>query len=1104
MAPQAAPLADFSLSDQQQQPVMTRGGDVVVTAGAGTGKTRTLVARFLSLVLEGVSLREVVAVTFTRKAARELRNRVRAELTRLLDDEDPHADPARTQRLREELNNLDAARIGTIHNLCAEILRTHPAEAGIDPRFRILEEAEVALLQDDAITTALGWAADAPETIPLFAALGEGALRDALRFMLQKGIRPAAIDPDPADLRRRWEDFLQQLRQAALDTLLADPGWRDGLDDLRALRPLTDDDLLAGQVVALQRALQQAAPLPPLAKIPLLNALQDIDLRGGRQAAWPGGKEEVRAVKDTLRTLRDLWRGAAPALLRSLNDADALLLTLLPPLNQVGAVAWRHYAQQKQAGAGLDFDDLEEQALRLLEESAAARSYWQRQIGALLVDEFQDTNDRQRRLVRALCAQPGKLFIVGDAKQSIYRFRGADVTVFRAEQARIAAAGGLVGRLSTSYRSHAALVSGVNRLMGPILGPAGPDRAPWEAPFEALDPARSDPAAGVEVPFIRFQLAFGSKKEGGLTRAAAALASSLPALTAGGRLGYGDVAVLCRASSSFAAYEDALDAAAIPYMTVAGRGFYDRPEVRDLLNALQAVADPTDDLALAGLLRSPACGLSDGALFTLVAARPEGSSLWDALRDQGASLADGDAARAAAAARLIADLQQLAGRTAVAQVLQAFLDRTAYAAALVSAGLGRALRNVDKLLTSALNSDLVSVADFLAYTAGVRTTVGREGEARAVAEGAVQIMTIHAAKGLEFPVVVLGDAGKVGRRNRVGIIHDARSGLLLDLATDASAAPAIFAAALDQNEREEAAEARRLLYVAATRAEELLVINGNVSLNKNGLLTSGWLSDLAAVGGLADLDMAGIDPEGDAAHARLLQLDGTALGVTFYEGSWAPPAAAGAASQPPLAVAAGRPTPLLVAPLSSTTEVRDERRRVWQVLPTVEEKDPPGWLIGKLIHEAAEAWRFPEPGFDAWVAARARYYGVSDAVRLPLLTARVRLLLLRLRESPLFHLIEGARRRFHEVPYVLPEEEVTGVIDLLLEDVTGRWIIIDFKSEPRIGARFPRDEHVTQIRRYGAAASRLLGTVPALWLCYLDDDGRVEIRKVDAGKASAR
>jgi ATP-dependent exoDNAse (exonuclease V) beta subunit len=233
-------------------------------------------------------------------------------------------------------------------------------------------------------------------------------------------------------------------------------------------------------------------------------------------------------------------------------------------------------------------------------------------------------------------------------------------------------------------------------------------------------------------------------------------------------------------------------------------------------------------------------------------------------------------------------------------------------------------------------------------------------------------------------------------------------------------------------------------------------------------------------------------------------MDGTALGVTFYEGSWAPAAAAGTVPQPPLAVTAERPNPLLVAPLPSATAVREERRRVWQVLPTVEEKDPPGWLIGKLIHEAAEAWRFPEPGFDAWVTARARYYGVSDALRRPLLIARVRLLLLRLRESPLFHLIEGAQRRFHEVPYTLPEEGATGVIDLLLEDVTGRWIIIDFKSEPRTGVRFPRDEHVTQIRRYGAAASRLLGVVPALWLCYLDDDGRVEIRKVDAGKAAVR
>ena len=284
------------------------------------------------------------------------------------------------------------------------------------------------------------------------------------------------------------------------------------------------------------------------------------------------------------------------------------------------------YEASKRARQALDFDDLEAGALRVLRDHPAACARWQRSVAAVLVDEFQDTNGRQRDLLRALCSRPGDFFAVGDDKQSIYRFRGADVAVFADERRRIVAGGGCETPLDVTYRAHAGLVDAMSGFLAPVLGPADPEQ-PWRAGFVRLVADRPEPGPGWDTPHIEMHLALGSKTEGALERAADALAARLIGLVEDERpqiegedgslraLHYGDIAVLCRASSSFEAYEDACERAGIPFLTVAGRGFYVWPEIRDLLNTLRALADPSDDAALAGLLRSPAIGLPDSALF---------------------------------------------------------------------------------------------------------------------------------------------------------------------------------------------------------------------------------------------------------------------------------------------------------------------------------------------------------------------------------------------------------------------------------------------------------------------------------------------------------
>lgn len=1005
-------------SHEQLAAIAVRGRDVAVTAGAGAGKTRALVARYLALLAEGLPLRAVVAITFTKKAAREMRNRARREIRRYV--ESVALAPDERARWQDLYGELDAARISTIHTLCTEILRSHPAEAGLDPRFAVLDEGPAALLRNRAVDEAMGWAANDPAAAALFGMLAEKELRKNLAGLLEKrldaGAAFAAAGDDPAT---RWA--------AVLD-----------------------------------------AELAPI----------DVDLA-----------------------------------------------RLFPVLRSAFAWADARYAALKREQDALDFDDLEAGALALLSERPDVLERWQAEVTALLVDEFQDTNARQRDLIQLLNGRRGRLFIVGDAKQSIYRFRGADVAVFRAERERIGQAGGACLDMAMSFRAHKGLVHALNGLLEPVLGTHADPNRRWIEPFAPIAHHRERPGAGFEAPFVELHLTIGTKGDGALLRAANALAGKLRAMVEGGTLevfaegqqrplAYSHIAVLCRASGSFPFYEDAFEAAGVPYLTVAGGGFYDRPEVRDLLNALRALADPTDDLALAGLLRSPACALSDPALYCLGAARAQTAppaTLWQALQSRGAGLAGEDAAAAVHAVNLIAWLHAQVGRVSVADLLKAFLDATGYRAALRKAGDTRAARNVAKLLADAQASGLVGVGEFLESVASLKESGAREGEARATAEGAVQIMSIHAAKGLEFPVVVIGDA-QYERRWRDHMLVDSELGVLLPPEDSKTSPSAIYDRAKAREIDQEQAESNRLLYVASTRAQERLIISANVpQLNKNGRpgRLAGWLKQVTGPNALG-LAVQAITY--DAAGDKEVKLDlslpnGSAATCFVYEPNYQPPPTAGTetgwADGEDLSV----PPPLL-APIvppavwvdARTSEVdRDPPQRVWRVVAPGGRHRAPAWVVGAMVHEALAAWRFPDADFERWAEARCRHYGLADAPQTVDAVQETAKLLRRFQTHPLYADMSGADCRLHEVPYGLVAENghvESGIVDALYRR-DGRWTVVEFKTdeirdEAKLQALLAETDYVVQAERYARAVDRLLGSRPAIILCFLDYAGGVQ------------
>jgi ATP-dependent helicase/nuclease subunit A len=1062
-----------------------------------------------------------------------MRNRVRLEVQRYLqnvDLEEPERD-----RWRDHYTALDAARIGTIHSLCGEILRRHPAEAGIDPGFEMLSEGQTALLKARAVEEALGRIADSAELAPLFKLLGELSVRRLVATLLDRrldvvetwaGLPGESDHPDAAArLLALWQALLDDHREKALSRFLMDARLAESLATLRACVPLDPGDKMAHQQSRVVAALGEGPGECAATGISVdaLRVLGDINLTGGRQAAWQGGKVEVADVKDALKALRALWREHEGDLTLTLNELDVALANHMPLIRSVFVWAEQRYAALRAAGRALDFDDLEAGALALLERYPDVAAAWQREIGALLVDEFQDTNARQLALLERLADGRGKLFTVGDAKQSIYRFRGADVTVFRRQMAQSHSDDPhrRIIDLATSYRAHRVLLGMFNALLAPVLGTANDPARPYAEPFAPLTSGREAPLGALQPPFVELHLASGTKQDGALERASAALVQRLVALVEQEpALGYGDVAILCRASSSFAAYEDALESAGVPFLTVSGRGFYERPEVRDVLNALQAIADPTDDLALAGLLRSPAMGLSDMALYRLVAARQAGggASLWQGLSGD-VDLLEAEAPVATRAYDMIAEFNRLAGRVPVADVLKEFLDATDYRAALRHAGQTRAVYNLDKLLADAHASEIVDMGAFLEYMRQLRDVGTREGEAHVLAEGAVQLMTVHAAKGLEFPIVVLGDVSRQSPVTR-GALIDQEAGVVLPLKGQAAHADqeevtaTMYRLVQAREQDQEAAESDRLLYVAVTRARDLLLISGTL-----GNRLTGWLERL----GLA-LDMTSVadftdgqDPEDDHVHAVTLDLGGDPVGLFVY-----PEAVAlnvsdlRTGSRPRADWTAPAEMPMLqrfepdVAAADEAVEaaLRDPPQRVWRVVPQERQARAPAWVVGQIVHGALERWLFPdsepgEPGsFWAWAGAEASGCGVTDAREAQNAMGRAAKILTRFQGTGLYEQMDRATRIYRELPYSLDLEEgmlANGVIDALFES-DGSWWLVEFKTDRlRDGAHLDRmlkdrrNDYIRQMGTYLDAVERLLGWRPNPVLCFLDCGGTVRL-----------
>jgi ATP-dependent helicase/nuclease subunit A len=1112
-------LSQFDFKGNQEKAVTDPARAIAVIAGAGSGKTLSLVGRYLYLLEQGYPIRSILAITFTEKAAREMRSRIRRAVL-------PYLDPRPKDGATDSLppvgegpgvrGSIDSARIGTIHGLCAEILRNHPAEAELDPAFEVLEEGLASALQAEAVGAALAWAACDTQVAALFEPFKENELRQILNALMGRRLDVDSLLPQgrltgPGG-RAGFESMLASYLAEHLDA----SRWTDDISSLSMYRSTASEDkleLARRAVLAHWNEIQQARAARQWdAVLASLVALRKAISTQGQKNNW----DNIETVRELMKDLRDMYDDHFKFLAeKSRFFLDEQVAAHLPAVYRLFEQTCLEYGRIKGERQTLDFDDLESLAARPLIENPDVRAQTQSELRAVLVDEFQDTNDRQRQIVYALTGfspdtnplqkegsdtpvpmQAGArvdLFIVGDSKQSIYRFRQADVTVFRQVQSDIQSAGGRLIDLNLTFRAHKSLVESLNFLLSPILGEADDPARPYLVPFAPLRAYRQKPEReNIRPPFIEFHLGLGENAEEGRFASAQALAGRLGELHQNEGFAWGDMALLFRSSIAFPVYEFALEVAGIPFLTIAGRGFYERPEIRDLLNALSAIADPTDDLALAGFLRSPAFAIPDSELYRL--RFPENAAtpvkLFDSLKQNahwiGAQEHTLTGASVVHSYEVLAELHSLSGRAPAAAVLKRFLDLTRYRAILSTHPNGaRLVRNVDKLLADAHRSRLVSLPDFLAYVQSLRDVSFREGEAPADSStaGAVQLMTVHKAKGLEFPLTVIADASYEHRGNspKIQLAHT----LLLDLRAD-DLHPTAWQLAARREADLQDAEDRRLLYVAATRAREKLLVSGYVKQKKDGLELRGWL------GKFTFLEMA-------APEHPLLE-DGIYAAVYPYShvdaSDFSQPVPASPTEHPR---ASDLLSPLTPAPPQNDEKTRaresDPPRRVWRIVAKTE-SHAPAWLVGRLVHESLRRWHFPDADFETFLRPFALESGLTDEAQIRTAIQGSRRMLERLRAHPLFNELDAAERH-HEVPYYLSDPDGRGIIDLLYRSASS-WCIIDFKtdevhSEEEARGTIRRAGYDRQLARYAEAIEKQLKIQARTRLVFLNVDGEVKV-----------
>ena len=1012
----------------QRQIVERLDETILVEAGAGTGKTRALVDRVVALVMKGTRIERIAAITFTERAAAELRERVRAALdTRIAT---PGLAPEAMERCICARDDLERAQLSTIHAFGQSVLRSLSAEAGIDPDMSVLDQLTAERRFEERWRAALERVdPDSPDGRALDLALGRGLTIDGLRELAialgeREDVAAAIIAEPPAAPTPRWGDLADmrgELVGLPLDAVRGDDACLQHIHDLLALiddasdaDPWMRDALLTGSVGFCGRRLGNA----------------------GRQDNW-GGRAAIQAARNAAMSV-----GARIVALVEAARTEALA-GILPWLARVIAGE----AQARRREGTLVFADLILWTRDLLRDSPSARAALRERYDVLLIDEFQDTDPWQVDIADSFACGaagrlgPGRLFLVGDPKQSIYRFRRADMAVYASERARVEADGGLLLPLTENRRSRGVILDWVNAVVGRLIDEE-PDPT-LQAPYAPIEAERALDLAGPGVAWMGGPSA-DRAWEVRMAEADDVAATCRTVVEEGWEVAertgevrparLRDIAVLIPARTGLSALERALRRAGLPFRVEGGSLVFRTQELRDIINCLTAIDDPADEVAVVGALRSAAFACSD---VELAEHRREGLRF-----NYLAPALDGRPDRVAEALRCLRAHHLERHDRSLSSVVERFVaERHLVELGLIDGRSRDAYRRARFVVEQARAFEADRPQGLRAFVAWLeeRTSgpvLDLEGAGLDDDEDAVRILTVHAAKGLESPIVILAGIGPNPPYAKPPTVSlDDAGGVVATIGSKSAGRRLTVGdvATLEAREAEhQRAEAARLLYVATTRARDHLV----VSLHHQG--------SRATKGGAARLIAAGAqeraprwDPPGSAPRSGVTPLADLVVDVSPVPADEHPAARAALVerarrirytSATGMAAASDAPQP---------TERREGGDEPWA-------RGRGGTRVGRAVHASLQT--LPLDAGAAEIAAVARAQAVGEAV--PERADEVAALVTAALGSDAAGRARSADGALREVPFALARDGavVEGFIDLVVPHGDGLEIV-DWKTD---------------------------------------------------------
>ena len=1026
------------------------GTGFVIEAGAGTGKTTLLVDRVASLVTSGAArLEQIAAVTFTENAATTMKLRLRERLERARSE----GERSERERAHAALDELERAQISTIHALCAAMLSERPLECGVVPGFRVAEDSETDLLFARAWEDWLGERMVEGDAL-LLDALDAGiplegsgwgertSLRGLARTLLeQRDLEPLTSGSEAAP--ERWREEL--LARAA-----------EARELLAAVEPA---DNLAQHLEQLAAYAEAARALSGRGLAQHLLDLPAIRRNSGFKLRWssPEALARGRSIAEWTHEARARWGNAQGAALHG------------QLVRALGDVLSRYESLKRERGV-LDFVDLLLKARNALRDHEAVRRYFRRRFRFLLIDEFQDTDPLQVEIAGLLSGdRPGGLVVVGDAKQSIYRFRRAEVSLFRhASEAARREPGRAVLQLTQNFRSRPAILRFVNRVFGELIQ-ASEDAD--QTDYQPLDPP---PGLG-DVPSVvalRFQTGYAEGEE--LLRAEAEAVATYLARAARGRLEVrdpgsgqlrpscaGDALLLVRRLTQLRFLEDALEAAGLRFAVEGGKSFFDRQEVHEALAAIRAIDDPSDRVSLVAALRSSFFGVSDRDIACYVL---DGGRL---------GLGQLDPERAGAAALkepldLLERLHRLRTQLTLPGLLERLYDETRILAALSGTRRGDSrIANLEKVVALSRQAAELGVLTLRGFGNMLKERIENAREepdlptARPGDPDTLRVLSIHKAKGLEAPIVALFDSADDNRSrpDTVPLWDEHR----IAIGFRAGCQPPNWDQLRAREEARAAAEGRRLLYVACTRARDLLVIPVPPGTARTG---SFWAELVRRLPRESDADVQVVDadalpvPEARYRRGELRALAGAA-GVDAVGVRWE------AERRGLLETASGRG----LAPVSVTRAAAREAPPPVAAPPRDGARE-----LGSLVHRVLEWMPFTSdagPGAGKAVRALAPAFGLDDEA-----SRIAEEIVLRVLSLPVIGRARAAPRVWREMPLWFSDggELLEGIVDLVFEE-DGELVIVDYKTD-----RIVEDQvlaqaahHAPQLQLYGRGLARATG-----------------------------